>query len=352
MRLNRGYRFWLDAAFKVLIVAALLYILYREIGGQERLNDLWQQLCYRLGESSKWWLLPAVLLMPVNWWLESWKWQRLLRPFWPIKPWQAFKAVASGITLSLFTPNRVGDYGGRILAVPARHNWHAVIATLAGNVAQLLALFTGGLLGALYYLEVQGGLPRLLISSFWWVLFGGIGVTYLFYFNLHWLTLLLRTLPVPRKWLKPILMIRRFNRLQLAEALLLAFARYSVYCLQYYLMVRFFGIAAPLIGALSGIATIFLFQATVPLPPVAALLARGEAALLVWAPFSANELSILGATFGLFILNLAFPALLGVMFIVKINVLKSLGYDANAPENQRYGVPGPLPDRNVEPPSE
>ena len=147
-------------------------------------------------------------------------------------------------------------------------------------------------------------------------------------------------------------MIRRFTRRQLAEALLLAFARYSVYCLQYYLMIRFFGISAPLIGALSGIATIFLFQATVPLPPVAALLARGEAALLVWAPFSANELSILGATFGLFILNLAFPALLGVMFIVKINVLKSLGYDANAPENQRNGVPGSFPDRHVEPSSE
>ncbi|MEQ8704289.1 MAG: lysylphosphatidylglycerol synthase transmembrane domain-containing protein [Phaeodactylibacter sp.] len=349
MRLTRGLRYWLDATFKVLLVAALLYLLYREIGGQERLADLWEQLRYRLGERSKWWLLPAVLLMPVNWWLESWKWQRLLKPFWSIAPWQAFKAVASGITLSLFTPNRVGDYGGRVLAVPAQHNWHAVIATMAGNVAQTLALFTGGLIGALYYLEVQGGLPRLLLSSFWWVLFVGIGVAYLFYFNFHWLALILRTFPMPRKWLKPVLMLRRFNRAQLGEALLLAFSRYSVYCMQYYLMIRFFGIDAPLDGALSGIATIFLFQATVPLPPVAALLARGEAALLIWAPFSSNELSILGATFGLFILNLALPALLGVIFIVKINVLKSLGYDKNTPENQRAGATGTIPDNHTKP---
>ena len=153
----RGFRYWLDATFKVLIVAALLYILYREIGGQERLNDLWFQLKFQLRQSSKWWLLPAVLLMPVNWWLESWKWQRLLKPFWKISLLQAYKAVAAGITLSLFTPNRVGDYGGRILAVPAKHNWHAVIATMAGNVAQMLALFTGGLLGALYYLKQEGG---------------------------------------------------------------------------------------------------------------------------------------------------------------------------------------------------
>jgi hypothetical protein len=284
--------------------------------------------------------------------LESWKWQRLLQPFWSVSPWQAFKAVAAGITLSLFTPNRVGDYGGRILAVPAQHNWHAVIATMAGNIAQMLALFTGGLVGALYYLEIQGGLPKLLLSSFWWVLFLGIAITYLFYFNLHWLAIILKSLPIPRKWLKPVLMIRRFNRRQLAEALVLAFCRYSVYCMQYYLFARFFGFDAPLSGALSGIATIFLFQATVPLPPIAALLARGEAALLVWEPFTDNELSILGATFGLFILNLALPALLGVIFIVKINVLKSLGYDANAPENQRADSSGTSLGSHPGPPSE
>lgn len=351
MPIKRGVRYWLNVAFKALVVAGLLYILSREIGGQDQLRTLWVESGYRLGQSSKWWLLPTVLLMPLNWWLESWKWQRLLRSFWKVSPWQAFKGVASGITLSLFTPNRVGDYGGRILAVPARHNWHAVMATMAGNLAQMLALFTGGLLGALYYLEVQGGLPRLLLSSFWWMLLLGIGITYLFYFNLPWLAVLLRPLPVPRKWLKPVLMIRRFKRRQLAEALLLAFSRYSVYCLQYYLIARFFGIDAPLAGALSGIATIFLFQAVVPLPPVAALLARGEAALLVWEPFTDNELSILGATFGLFILNVALPALLGVIFIVKINVLKSLGYDTNAAENQRTDSSATVPDRHPEPPS-
>lgn len=349
MYLRKSLRSGLDIAFKVLIIAVLLYALYREIGGREQLGALWVQLRYQLGESSKWWLLPAVLLMPINWWLESRKWQRLLRPFWRVSSWQAFRAVASGITLSLFTPNRVGDYGGRILAVPARHNWHAAIATMAGNLAQVLALFTGGLIGALYYLEVQGGLPRLLLSSFWWILLLGIGIAYLVFFNLHWLALAFRALPIPRKWLKPVLMIRQFNRRQLGESLLLASLRYVVYCLQYYLMIRFFGIEAPLPAALSGIAAIFLFQATVPLPPVAALLARGEAALLIWEPFTSNELSILGATFGLFILNLALPALLGVMFIVKINVFKSLGYDANASEGQHLSSTSSPPDDYAQP---
>ncbi len=334
----RQYRLWVDGSFKALVLIGLLFILHREIGGQDELAHLWQALLQQLKGEDKWWLLPALLLMPVNWALESEKWRWLLHGFWRIGPWPAFRAVAAGITLSLFTPNRVGDYGGRVLAVPAEHNWQAILATMAGNMAQLIALFTGGLIGALYYLQMQAGLPQLLISSFWWLLAAGLLLVYIVYFNLPWLAAWAPHLPLPRKWREQAAQLGQFNRRQLGIALGLAFARYAVYCLQYLLLTRFFGIHAPALAGLSGIAAIFLFQASVPLPPVAALLARGEAALIIWGPFTDNELSILAATFGLFILNLALPALLGMAFIVKINVLKSLGYETNAPENKRNSL--------------
>lgn len=334
----RNYRLWLDRSFKALVLMGLLYVLHREIGGRDQLLPLWHALLQQLKGEGRWWLLPALLLMPVNWGLESEKWRRLLRGFWRVAPWPAFRAVAAGITLSLFTPNRVGDYGGRVLAVPAAHNWQAVMATMAGNMAQLIALLSGGLAGTLYYLQTQASLPQLLISSFWWLLVVGLLLVYIFYFNLNWLASWIQLLPLPKKWRERIAHLGQFNRRQLGAALLLAFARYGVYCLQYLLLTRFFGIDAPALAGLSGIAAIFLFQVTVPLPPVAALLARGEAALIIWGPFTDNELSILAATFGLFILNLAFPALLGMAFIVKINVLKSLGYETNAPENERNSL--------------
>jgi len=53
---------------------------------------------------------------------------------------------------------------------------------------------------------------------------------------------------------------------------------------------------------------------------------RGEVALFVWGNFCDNELSILASTFSLWVINMIIPALIGIFFIMNINVLKSLGY--------------------------
>ncbi|MCB0684701.1 MAG: hypothetical protein KDC32_27860, partial [Saprospiraceae bacterium] len=71
-------------------------------------------------------------------------------------------------------------------------------------------------------------------------------------------------------------------------------------------------------------------QTSVPLPPLIGLLTRGQMALLVWTPFSGSELSLLAVPFGLFVINLAVPALLGMAIIVQTNVIKSLGYENGA----------------------
>jgi hypothetical protein len=56
------------------------------------------------------------LLVGVNWGLESLKWQRLIYPletpvFLPV----VLKSVLCGVTVSMLTPNRTGEYVGRIL---------------------------------------------------------------------------------------------------------------------------------------------------------------------------------------------------------------------------------------------
>ena len=80
------------------------------------------------------------------------------------------------------------------------------------------------------------------------------------------------------------------------------------------------------------IATIYLLQTSVPLPPLMGLFVRSEVALFVWGMYSANEIAILAATFGLWILNLLIPALIGTVFMLNINVLKSLGYEKSNAE--------------------
>ena len=127
-------------------------------------------------------------------------------------------------------------------------------------------------------------------------------------------------------YIKHLNVLRNYKRKELSWVLLFAFLRYATYTMQYYLMLMYFGVEVPLITGIACIATIFLLQTSIPLPPIMGLLVRGEVALLVWGNFSENELSILSATFSLWVINMILPALIGIFFIVNINILKSLGY--------------------------
>ena len=330
----------LNHLFKGVVVIGLLGLIYKEVGYREDAGEIWKIWVTQWQKSNWWWLALAFCLMPVNWLLEASKWKILLSAFYQIRITHALKGILAGVSLSLFTPNRVGDYGGRILAVPARHNWHALLATAIGSYAQLLILISGGLAAVLYFIKHHLDWPQLLVTSFWWLSCGLLLLAYFFFFNINKLISLVDKLSLPKRFqhlFRYIYELRQFQQYQLVKALKLSLLRYIVYCLQYYMIVRFVGIEAPFFGALSGIASIFLIQSSVPLPPLAALLARGEAALIIWGQFSENTIGILAATFGLFILNLCIPALLGLGVIVRINVLKSLGYEKENPENQQPG---------------
>jgi hypothetical protein len=348
MRLSKNIPWlqWGSRLAKFLLLGLLVWALYRELNGKVDAHAFTDLIWQRWADGEWTLLLAAVLLMPVNWSLEILKWRTLLRPFWKIPLSVAVQAVAAGVALSLITPNRVGDYGGRVLAVPAAHNWAAVLATAAGSMAQLIALLSGGLAGAFFYLRERALLPAQ-IEGMWWLVVLATLLLLAAFFNLPLLAKLLQRINIPERWTAPFSRLAAYRAPVLLQGLIWAFLRYFVYVLQYYLLLRFFGVELAFGAALGGIATIYLLQVCLPLPPLAALLARGEAALLIWAPFSPAPLHLLSATFALFIINLLLPALLGAVFIVKINVLKSLGYDKEA---KRYGV-GPDASNGIYSPS-
>ena len=328
MKFNQRRRL-LNIAIKAIIVIFLLWAFYRQLFAQKNIEEIAVALNRLVKPELFVFLALTIVLMPVNWGLESEKWRQLMNPFLKITFKKAVRAILAGVTISIFTPNRIGEYGGRILEVEARYNWRGVLATLVGSLSQLIVLLTFGIAGALYYLHLFEMIDIYVLSSS--VLVGSclVFIMLLMYFNVDMALPLVRKLPLG-KWKRPVykqlVVLKSYDTGLLLKVLFLSVCRYLVYSFQYYLMLRFFGINITLIIALSGISTIFLVQTSVPLPMVVGLLVRGEIALTVWGNTGANELAILAATFLLFIINLSVPALLGLVIIVKTNVLKSLGY--------------------------
>jgi len=315
---------------KTLVLVLLGYVLYKQVFAKEDIQDMKRVfLNYFRGENLNL-LLIAVFLMPLNWAFETLKWQQLIRNFEPLSFWRAYQAILSGVTLSIFTPNRIGEYGGRILFVKPENNWKAVIATLVGSFSQLLVLLTMGLIGLVAFAGQYLDPEPLLMRGMGFLGFCLIGLMLFCFYNVDLVVPIAKRIPFIsyfKKITRHIGVLRNYESKQLSQALFYALLRYLVYTLQYFFLLQFFGIQLDLFTALSGIATLFLLQTSIPLPPLMGLMARGELALFIWGIFTQNQMEILASSFSLWILNLILPALFGMVFILNTNVLKSLGYE-------------------------
>ncbi len=320
----------INLLIKLTIVALLAWVIYKNVFGKQDINEIWTLFIENLKNQNILWLIFAILLMPVNWISETLKWRVLLERIEQLSFRKSLAAIIAGVTLSIFTPNRVGEYGGRVLFVKPENNWKTVIATLVGSFSQLLVILSMGMLGFGYFVGYFFEVETHLLRGVLFIMISLISLMFFGFYNIELVIPVFKKIPhiyKLKRFFKHVAVLKNYNSKTLSKALGFAFLRYTVYTVQYLLLLHFFDINVTLIDGLSGIATIYILQTSIPLPPLLGLIVRSEIAILVWGQFSSNELSILAASFVLWILNLIIPALLGAVFIANINVLKSLGYD-------------------------
>ncbi len=323
---------YFNLGFKVILAMLVALVIYRQVFSKENIDDIWALFLASMSTTNLVWLVIAIALMPINWAFETMKFRTLIERFEKQNFWRSYQAILAGVTFSILTPNRIGEYGGRVLLVKPENNWKAVIATLVGSFSQLLVLLTMGLISLIFFANIYLDLEPIMLSGFLFLGSIFVFVMLFVFFNISVLVPVAKRIPFYnrfKKVFKNLKLLNQYNTKELTKTLFFALCRYGIYTLQYYFILKFFGIEISFAAAIIGIGTIFLLQTSVPLPPIMGLFMRGEVALFVWGIFSNNQIAILASTFGLWILNLIVPALIGMIFIANINVLKTLGYESN-----------------------
>lgn len=308
----------LASLWRLLLLSLLLWLLYQQLWLNEQFNlGTWlSAVRNEWGLEKIPYALLLLLLIPLNWGLEALKWQWLCGEFERPPLAKAFRAVLAGLTVSLFTPNRIGEYGGRVLFVGEGQGWKAVWASLLSSWSQWSALLLGGLVAWFAWL----GLYAPPIEPFWVWMLSLLGLALALVFVLlpfsvrHWQPWLYRK--TGWAWLQELFACSAKTCLAVWLASLL---RYGVYSLQFWACLHCFELPfAPAVYWM-GIGLIFLLQTGLPLPPATGLVARGNIALWVfgqlWPGAEAWGLSILASTFGLWLFNVFVPALLGAFFL-------------------------------------
>lgn len=313
---------------KLLIFIATIAAVYFQLDEKLTNVSMLEAVKERFLNGDRRLLLAAVLLIPVNWGLETLKFKELTQRFLSYSFWRLYQAILAGVAVSMITPNRIGEYGGRILLVEARYNWRSVVATLVGSFSQLLALLGFGILGLSYFsgrfLEQEP------VMNMVFVVLGVVLVLVLLFvfFNIDLLAVLVRRIPGVvklKKWLRPLRILKHYSGRTLRRTLFFSALRYLTYSSQYFLILYFFNGHVPFLDAFAAISTIFLIHTSLPIPPLSGLMTRSAIALAIWDVLGLSQSAILGTTFLLYLLNLVIPALLGLLFILKVNIARSLG---------------------------
>ena len=123
---------------KVIIAIVALWFIYREVKLKDENTDLTTGVNFLLSTGSLPYLVSLVALMLGNWMLEAYKWRLLISGIEYISPWKSLKAIFSGITIAIFTPNRIGEYGGRVFHLNRADRLDATLLTVVGSYAQLV----------------------------------------------------------------------------------------------------------------------------------------------------------------------------------------------------------------------
>ena len=317
------------------IIGPLLFIIlsvsiYYKVKNDVSLQQTKDLLQNSVSGNNIWLIVLLILLMFMNWGIEAGKWQILVSRVQKVSFYMAYRAVLSGLSLSLFLPNGLGDYAGRIVYLQEGNRLRSVTLTLVGSMAQLIVTLTAGLAGLLYlkYTVWQNaaafqGLSIILVNGIIFMIAMGVLLILFVYFKLSWLTIMFEKIPVVQKYRFMVEHLETISRKDLTRVLLLSVIRFSVFIVQYLLMLHIFNVQLNSIDAVCTTSVLFLVLAILPTIPVADLGLRGEAALQLFGILTANKLGIIATTAGIWLLNLIIPAVAGSLFILGIKLFRN-----------------------------
>lgn len=266
----------------------------------------------------------VVLLMLVNWGLEAVKWRRLVRKVENISLWRAVESVFCGLTWAVFTPNRIGEYGGRVFFLSPKRRIIGVVAMAVGNIGQMVLTNIFGAISLCIFLyrfvdlDYRLDYALMVLSAMFCVFF------LVFFFNIRWLNGLLLSMRFTRKYKKFYSILGKYQKKELLKILLLCLARYVVFSTQYFIMFYWLIPDIHYLDILMMVCILFFVQSTLPSLDLFDIGVRSVTASYFFSFVTKQDVAVIACTASIWLINIIIPAILGVYFVFKLNFFGSL----------------------------
>ncbi|MEE9349661.1 MAG: hypothetical protein V3U80_06405 [Flavobacteriaceae bacterium] len=301
---------------KSSIIAGAFYFIYQKMVHNDvmPLSDFIIQLEQKLFTNYK---ALAILftLTFFNWFFEILKWKNLVSNIKKISLLESFKQSLGSLTASLFTPNRIGEYGAKAFYYYKDQRKKIMLLNLVSNVSQMTITLAFGVWGLLYFLlnfNVELPLFRmrrliyifaLLIASF----FGGR----------VFISKKIRGFYLD----KIIKFIKNLSGKIVFTTLLFSIIRYVIFSHQFFYLLNLFGVEVDYYTLMMLIFTMYLLASVIPSLPMFDWLIKGSVAVFVFSFIQVNEMIIVTISSLMWLFNFAIPSIIGSYFIMNFKYI-------------------------------
>ena len=325
MQLNKNIKIFINYFLGPLLFAWLAFSIYQQIIKQPHLETSWQQIKQSFSSFKIVYLAGAIFLIPVNWGLEAFKWKISVNTTYPIRFMLAFKAVLSGVSISVTMPNRIGEYVGRMLYMPEGSRLRIISVTVVASMAQLLVTIFAGIIGMIL-------LKNQLISQIegiriWYqfilygVIIAGVIISLIF-FNVSGVVKLFRRWIRAERYLYLVEALKLFHAQLLLRLIFLSLIRYFIFLIQYFLLFKLFEVNVDTVTIMSVMSVVLLAMSVIPSIALVEVGLRNEVSIQLVGLFSVNLLGISLTSVTVWFINLILPAIAGSLLILNLRVFK------------------------------
>lgn len=260
----------------------------------------------------------VVLLMVVNWVLEAFKWRYLTKNLVNITVWESIEAVFCGLTWAISTPNRVGEYGGRVMFLPNRKRIHGVFAMAVGAFGQIIMTNLLGLIAIIWFVYLFIPVSTWLFCLIVLLSALTLAILLIFFFHIKWIVNLLDRIGFLKKYHKFFEIMGRYQTNELIRILGFSMARYVTFTVQYCIV---FHLLIPDFAYFPMVMILFVYFFITSALPSLDLLdvgVRSFTASHLFAYVTDQKIAVIAGVSSIWLINLIIPAILGSLFVFKL----------------------------------
>ncbi|WP_114492405.1 lysylphosphatidylglycerol synthase domain-containing protein [Candidatus Ulvibacter alkanivorans] len=302
---------YLPAALKVFILGVTFWFVYSKLVSNDQLSlsEFFQTLA-RSSSITLWTLLFCFGVAGLNWAAETAKWKALASTLQPINFSTAWKQTLTALTVSLATPNRIGEYGAKAYFFNTTQRKKVLLLTFFSNGMQLCITFLFGLVGLAFVLlryDLQLSIGK---GIFLILVIGIVGIIG------YWL----KEKQLGIKGLSIAAVIRYFSTLPKriwVQTTLYAGLRYLLFSSLFLILLWCFDVNASLITLLPLIYAMYLLASIVPSVFLLDVVIKGGVAVWLFSLAGIDAYPVLCTVLAMWLLNFVFPAIVGSYYLLR-----------------------------------